>query len=82
MVEFAKMQVETAKKEIADKVIVRYNTVCEDGTIKGVFNTQQEALDLANKLNGKSKLYHDWNISYICPGKEAILSTYPLENIK
>ena len=44
---------------------IYYNTVGrEDGkfVIKGQFNTQKEALDLANKLNRKyPDLYYDWN---------------------
>ena len=46
--------------EILSKMYEKYHTVCEDGITKGVFSTQQEALDHANKLNSKSNRYHDW----------------------
>lgn len=50
-----------------EKTIIKYRTVCEDGSVKGEFDTQQEALDLANKLNETSNLYHDWNFYEVTP---------------
>ena len=39
---------------------VIYQTIGEDG-VKGEFDTQKEALDLANKLNTEQDIYYyDW----------------------
>jgi hypothetical protein len=47
--------------DIVDKKLYEtFHTVCEDGSTKGVFKTQKEALDFANILNNKTTLYHDW----------------------
>lgn len=85
MIEFAKMHVEAALKEASEKMFDTYHTVCEDGTTKGVFKTQKEALNLANQLNAKSKLYHDWvKVTRLIGGydKDSILKSYSLDNIK
>jgi hypothetical protein len=85
MVEFAKLHVEAALKEASGKLYDTYHTVCEDGTTKGVFRTQQEALNLANHLNETTDLYHDWNRVVRLGGgmsKDTILNSYPLTNIK
>jgi hypothetical protein len=85
MIEFAKLHVEAALKEASDKLYDTYHTICEDGTIKGVFRTQQEALNLANHLNKTTDLYHDWNKVVRLGGgmsKNTILNSYPLTNIK
>jgi hypothetical protein len=60
LIAFAKLKVEEAFERLSKSSMIKYHTVCEDGTTKGVFNTQQEALDLANKLNETSNLYHDY----------------------
>ena len=48
---------------------IYYNTVGRENgkfVIKGQFNTQKEALDLANELNKKfPDLYYDWNETLI-----------------
>jgi hypothetical protein len=85
MIEFAKLHVEAALKESSGKLYDTYHTVCEDGTTKGVFRTQQEALNLANHLNETTDLYHDWNRVVRLGGgmsKDTILNSYPLDNIK
>ena len=85
MIEFAKLHVEAALKESSGKLYDTYHTVCEDGTTKGVFRTQQEALNLANHLNETTDLYHDWNRVVRLGGgmsKDTILNSYPLTNIK
>lgn len=82
MIDFAKLHVEAALKEASEKITIFYNTVCEDGSIKQSFKTQDEALSLANKLNETSKLYYDYNIHNRCLGKDSILNAYSLENIK
>jgi hypothetical protein len=83
--EFARLHVEAALKESSGKLYDTYHTVCENGTVKGVFRTQQEALNLANHLNETTDLYHDWNIVVRLGGgmsKDSILNSYPLTNIK
>ncbi len=85
MIEFAKLHVAAALKEASGKLYDTYHTVCEDGTTKGVFRTQQEALNLANHLNETTDLYHDWNRVVRLGGgmsKDTILNSYPLDNIK
>jgi hypothetical protein len=85
MIEFAKLHVEAALKEVSGKMFNTYHTVCEDGSTKGVFKTQEEALNLADKLNFNSRLYHDWvKITRLIGGyyEDSILNSYPLENIK
>ena len=85
MIEFAKIHVKAALKEVSEKMFDTYHTICEDGTTKGVFKTQKEALNLANKLNAKSKLYHDWvKVTRLIGGydKDSILNSYSLDNIK
>lgn len=85
MIDFAKLHVEHALKEASEKMFDTYHTVCEDGTTKGVFKTQKEALNLANQLNAKSKLYHDWvKVTRLIGGydKDSILNSYPLDKIK
>jgi hypothetical protein len=85
MIEFAKLHVEAALKESSGKLYDTYHTVCENGTVKGVFRTQQEALNLANHLNETTDLYHDWNRVVRLGGgmsKDTILNSYPLDNIK
>lgn len=82
IIEFAKLHVIEALKQVSEKVEIKYNTVCEDGSIKKSFSTAQEALDLANKLNKTSNLYHDYNVSNRCVSKDSILNAYPLNNIK
>jgi hypothetical protein len=85
MIEFAKLHVEQALKEVSCKLYDTYHTVCEDGTTKGVFKTQEEALNFANTLNNTTKLYHDW-VKVVRLGggmsTDSILNSYPLENIK
>ena len=47
--------------------------------------TQKEALDLANDLNSKSELYHDWTkVTRLIGGwdKDLILRSYSPDNIK
>ena len=81
MIEFAKLHVEAALKEASEKMFDTYHTICEDGTTKGVFKTQKEALNLANKLNAKSELYHDWvKVTRLIGGcdKESILNSIHL----
>ena len=85
LIEFAKLHVEAALKESSGKLYDTYHTVCENGTVKGVFRTQQEALNLANHLNETTDLYHDWNRVVRLGGgmsKDTILNSYPLDNIK
>lgn len=85
MVEFAKLHVEAALESASKKMFDNYHTICEDGKIKGVFKTQKEALDLANKLNARSKLYHDWvKVTRLIGGygKESILTSYSPDNIE
>lgn len=85
MVEFAAIHVEAALKSASKKMFDNYHTICEDGKIKGVFKTQEEALNLANKLNAKSKLYHDWvKVTRLIGGydKDSILTSYSPDNIK
>lgn len=85
MIKFAKLHVEAALESVSKKMFDNYHTICEDGKIKGVFKTQKEALDLANKLNAKSKLYHDWvKVTRLIGGygKESILTSYSLDNIE
>ena len=85
MIEFAKLHVEAALKESSGKLYDTYHTVCEDGTVKGVFRTQQEALNLANHLNETTDFDHDWNRVVRLGGgmsKDTILNSYPLDNIK
>jgi hypothetical protein len=85
MIEFAKLHVEAALKEVSCKLYDTYHTVCEDGTTKGVFKTQEEALNFANTLNNTTKLYHDW-VKVVRLGggmsTDSILKSYPLENIE
>lgn len=85
MIEFAKLHVEEALKEASDKLYDTYHTVCEDGTTKGVFKTQEEALNFANTLNNTTNLYHDW-VKVVRldggMGKSSILNSYPLDKIK
>jgi hypothetical protein len=85
MIEFAKLHVEQALKEASGKLYDTYHTVCEDGTTKGVFKTQEEALNFANTLNSTFTLYHDW-VKVVRLGggmsTDSILNSYPLENIK
>jgi hypothetical protein len=79
MIEFAKYHVDAALKGVGEKMFDTYHTVCEDGTTKGVFKTQKEALDLANDLNSKSELYHDWTkVTRLIGGwdKDLILGSY------
>lgn len=85
MIEFAKLHVEQALKVASGKLYDTYHTVCENGTVKGVFRTQQEALNLANHLNETTDFYHDWNKVVRLGGgmsKDSILNSYPLTNIK
>jgi len=85
MIQFAVIHVETTLKEASEKMFDTYHTICEDGTTKGVFKTQKEALNLANELNTKSKLYHDWvKVTRLIGGydKDSILTSYSLDNIK
>ena len=85
MIQFAVIHVEAALKSASKKMFDNYHTICEDGKIKGVFKTQEEALNLANKLNAKSKLYHDWvKVTRLIGGcdKESILTSYSSDNIK
>lgn len=85
LIEFAKLHVEAALNAVQAKIHDTYHTVCEDGTTKGVFKTQKEALNLANELNSTSKLYHDWvRVDRLNAGykKEMVEYIYPLENIK
>jgi hypothetical protein len=85
MIEFAKLHVEAALKEASCKLYDTYHTVCEDGTTKGVFKTQEEALNFANTLNNTTKLYHDWvKVVRLGGGMsiESILNSYPLDKIK
>ncbi len=85
MIEFAKLHVEQALKEVSNKLYDTYHTVCEDGSVYGVFRTQQEALNLANHLNETTDFYHDWNRVVRLGGgmsKDTILNSYLLTNIK
>jgi hypothetical protein len=85
MIEFATIHVEAALNGASDKLYDTYHTVCEDGTVKGVFRTQQEALNLANHLNETTDFYHDWNKVVRLGGgmsKHTILNSYSLDNIK
>jgi hypothetical protein len=85
MIEFAKLHVEQALKVASGKLYDTYHTVCENGTVKGVFRTQQEALNFANHLNETTDFYHDWNKVVRLGGgmsKDSILNSYPLTNIK
>lgn len=83
MIEFAKLHVKAALEAAANKTYETYHTICEDGTTKGVFKTQKEALDLANKLTNETVLYHDWTkVTRLGGGmsKDSILNAYP-ENL-
>ena len=85
LIEFAKMHVEQALKEASNKLYDTYHTICEDGSVHGVFRTQQEALNLANHLNETTDFYHDWNKVVRLGGgmsKDTILNSYSLDNIK
>ena len=64
------------KKVIKNSVnLIYYNTVGKENgkfVIKGQFDTQKEALDLANELNRKfPHFYYDWNETSV---KETIKS--------
>lgn len=75
--EFVEVQKWTNYSEVKYKIIIPqeepkqiyYNTVGRENgkfVIKGQFNTQKEALDLANELNKKfPDLYYDWNETLI-----------------
>ena len=59
--EYTTSVIKQALEIVTEKTYETYHTVCEDRSTKGVFETQKEALDLANKLNRETNLYHDWN---------------------
>lgn len=52
--------IKQALETVTEKMYETFHTICEDGSTKGVFKTQKEALDFANILNNKTNLYHDW----------------------
>jgi hypothetical protein len=85
LIDFAKLHCEAQLKAIIEKFYDTYHTICEDGTTKGVFVTQKEALNYANELNNKSNLYHDWvKVVRLNGGldKDSIIKAYNLNNIK
>lgn len=52
--------IQDSLKVVTERLYETFHTVCEDGSTKGVFKTQKEALDFANILNSKTNFYHDW----------------------
>jgi len=58
--EYTQSVIKQALETAAEKMYETFHTICEDGSTKGVFKTQKEALDFANILNNKTNLYHDW----------------------
>ena len=87
MIEFASLHVKAALNEIKDMMVDNYHTISEDGITKGIFKTQKEALDLANKLNNDTmpEIYHDWRkVTRLSEtyDKDSVLRRYPLSNIK